>query len=92
MFEQQQRRRGAHAIGQRSLLVLVELDLRDREPTCVIHRELVEQRRERLARSAPFAPEVDRHREWRLQDLSVEGGVGGVEDVIGHYLSLRDCP
>jgi len=55
------------------LRVPVEIDLRDLQASVVLLRELFEQRRERLARATPFAPEVDEDGCRRLQDIGGEG-------------------
>src|ERR1051326_835023 len=59
VLEQHQRRDAADAELRRHRLVLVDVDLRDLQPPFILLRHLVEDRRDRLARAAPFRPVVD---------------------------------
>lgn len=84
VLEQQHRRRRAHAVGDGGLRVPVHLQLGHLQPPAVVGRELFQHRRQRLARAAPFAPEVDEDGGWGLQDVGGEGGVGDGEDIDVH--------
>src|SRR6185437_14402193 len=59
----------------------VDIELRDGELALVGLRHLVQDRREHLAGSAPFGPEIDQHRVCRLQDILVEGRVRNMLEV-----------
>ena len=69
LVEQQQRGDGADAVLRGERLLLVNVDLADFHLAVVFVGELVEQRRDHFARTAPFGPEIHEHGRWRLQDL-----------------------
>src|SRR5690606_7253143 len=56
--------------------VLVDVELDDLELAGLLLGDLLEDRGDRLARSAPLSPEVDQDGLGRAADLLVEGGVG----------------
>src|SRR5690606_29422024 len=65
------------------LLLLVHVDLGQLERAVVFAGELFQDRAQGLAGAAPFGPEVDQHgrRGRLLEDVGLEIGGGGVEDV-----------
>src|SRR5690606_1274810 len=67
----------------RDLRLLLGIDLGQQEGAVVVGRELFQDRPQRLARTAPFGPEVDqdRHLQRLLQDLGLEPPGRGIEDV-----------
>src|SRR5262245_58842086 len=81
VLEQHQRRDAADAELGRHLLVLVDVDLGDLQPPAILLGEVVEDRRDRLARPAPLGPVVDQHRRVGFQHLRFEGGVSYVMDI-----------
>src|SRR5262249_3118937 len=89
VLEQHQRRYAADAVLPRDLLVLVHIYLRDLELARVFLGDLVEHRRDRLARAAPFGPVVDQDGDLGLQDFGLEGRVVDVMDEFVHLLPLR---
>jgi hypothetical protein len=46
------------------------------ELSVVLLRQLIDQRRDHAARTAPGRPEVDKNRDIALEHLSLKGGVG----------------
>ena len=62
VLEQDQRRDGAHAVADRRLLVLVDVQLDDLHLAVELRRKLFEMRRDHLAGAAPFRPEIHDHR------------------------------
>ena len=97
VLDQHHGRDGADLEGAGQLLLGFDVDLRQAERAVVLGSQLLEDRAERLARAAPLGPEIDQHRDLQggLEDLGLEGGGGGVEDVggVGHWRgSLRTGP
>src|SRR5580765_252512 len=80
VLEQHQRRNAADAELGRHVAIFVDVHLGDLQATVVVLRDLVEDRRNHLARAAPLGPVVDQHRLAGLQHVGVERGVGGVFD------------
>src|SRR6185437_9473524 len=87
-LEDHQGRDTADAIGARSLLVLVGVDLGDLQLALVGLRDVVQQRRDGLARAAPLSPEIHQHRGVGLQHLGFEFIVADVGDMLAHGLVL----
>src|SRR5579875_689777 len=83
-LEHHQGRNAADAVGARGLLVLVDVDLGDLQPAGVIAGDVVQHRRDRLARAAPLRPEIQQHRCLGLQHLGFEVLVFDVGDVVAH--------
>src|SRR5579884_25903 len=76
-------RRDAHdAVPGGDGAVLVDVDLRDLEPPLVLLGELLDDRGDHPARTAPRRPEVHQHRGRRLEHLRVER-------LLRHSLRLR---
>src|SRR5207244_12587217 len=69
------RRAPAYAIWARSLRVFVDGDLGDGYPPGHLGGELVEKRRDHLARAAPFCPEIDEHRLAGAEYHGIEAAV-----------------
>src|SRR6185436_15707410 len=84
VLENHQRRDAADSIFRRRALVLVDVQLRDLQPSRIFLRHLVEYRRDHLARAAPLGPVIDQHGRGRLQHFGLERVVGYVMDVLGH--------
>ena len=62
LFEKQQRGNRAYPVLSGQFLVLVNIDLTNAYLAIVLFGELVEDRPERFARTAPFSPEIDQNR------------------------------
>src|SRR3990170_5226083 len=60
-FEEQERGDSHDPIVLELPLVLVAVHLREHDPACVLPREFLDGRFDRLARGAPIRPEVDDH-------------------------------
>src|SRR5690348_5269561 len=90
VLEHHQGRDAAHIVVARGLLVLVDVDLGYLEATAVARREVVEQRRDHLARAAPFGPEVDQHGAIGLEDLILELRVAHMRNILAHGTSPAD--
>ena len=69
---------------RRRLRVLVDVDLGDLEPVLVFLGDLVEHRCDHLARPTPLGPEVEQHGSGGFQNVLVERGVCGVNDLLAH--------
>src|SRR5258707_3054858 len=78
VLEQHQRRDSPDAELGRHALVLVDVDLRALEAAFVLLGDLVQDRRDRLARAAPSGPIIDQYRCLGLEDLRIETLVGHV--------------
>src|SRR5262245_24819700 len=78
-LEEEQGRDRAHLEARRQAGVLVDVDLGDRHAARVLLRELVQGRRDRLARAAPLRPEVHYDRPLLLGQRLVECGLGEVQ-------------
>src|SRR5512143_1293339 len=84
---------GRHALDAEALgdaRALVDVDLRDLVLADVLVGDLVDDRRELLARAAPRGREVDQDGGVGLEHLAVEGRVGNGDDVLaaGHAKCL----
>src|SRR5262245_51254044 len=73
VLEQDHRRDRGNAVPIRQLALLVDVDLDELDLTIALFGNPVENRRDRMTRSAPLGPEVDEHRSLALQNFSVEG-------------------
>ena len=73
------------AIRHRQVLLVVGVDLGEQDIAAVLFDELLEDRRQGPARSAPGGPEVDHHGGFArlLQDLRLEVLLGRVEHMLG---------
>ena len=69
VVEEQQGGNGADAVFGGQRLMFVNVDLADFHLAIVFVGEFIQQRRDHLARAAPFGPEIHEHGRWRLQDL-----------------------
>ena len=69
-------------------LVLVHVQLHERDPVTVLLGQLVEDRLHHAAGRAPGRPEVDHHGPAGLLHLAAERAVADVDDVIAHVLLL----
>src|ERR1700688_1328263 len=58
VLEQNQRRDATHAVFHRRLRVLVDIYLGDGDLALHVGRQFLQERRNRLARTAPFRPEI----------------------------------
>ena len=76
VLEQDQRRDAADAIFHRRLRILVDVDLGDRDLALHVAGQLLEERRDHLAGTAPLRPEVDEHRPGGAQHIGLERGIG----------------
>src|SRR6185503_1439532 len=75
VLEQHHHRDRGDAVALRQALLAVDVDLDDLD--LVLVGDPVEHRRDRVARTAPLGPEIDDHLALALQNLGVEGRVGG---------------
>ena len=66
--EKQQRWHSAHAVALHERRIVVDVHLRDAEFPSIFPGNLVEQRRDHFARSAPWRPEIHQDRDGRLED------------------------
>ena len=64
-LEHDERRDGAHALADRGLLVLVDVELDDLHLAVELGRQLLQVGRDHLAGTAPFRPEI--HQNWNLR-------------------------
>src|SRR3954471_23590453 len=78
VLEEHQRRDAADAELRRHHLVLVDVDLGDLQASAVLAGHLVQDRRDGLARSAPFGPVVHQHGGIGLQHFGLERVVGNM--------------
>ena len=78
--------------GGGEALVGVRVDLRERDLALALGDRLLEHRRELAARAAPRGPEVDDDRQLAraLDDVLLEGGLGGVEDHASRLPSVAE--
>ena len=72
VFEQKERRNGLHAEGRGKILAIVDIARVDLDLILVLLRNLLENRRERMARSAPDSREIDNDLTGALEDLLFE--------------------
>src|SRR5262249_47745369 len=70
----------------------VDVELRHGQLALVGLGDLVQHRREHLARTAPFGPEVDQNRVAGLQDVLLERGIGDLFDRVTHLNPLVGRP
>jgi len=68
----------------RGFRVLIDVELDDAELVFVLGRDRIEDRRDHLARAAPFGPEVEQHGLGRLYDVLLKGCVGRMYDLSTH--------
>ncbi len=91
VLHENDRRQAADAEGAGQLHLLVGVDLGELELAAVAVDDFLEDRAERLARTAPVGPEIEQHgrAQRRLHDLGLEVLFGGVEylEGIGHNVS-----
>src|SRR6266545_1584306 len=78
------RRDAGHPVVARGHRVLVDVHLHERDLVAVLSRDLVENRVDLAARSAPLGPEVDQDRLVALQDGGLEVGVGHCIHLVAH--------
>src|SRR6266852_2185049 len=67
VLEQQDRGNAANLKLERGIGIVVDVQLADRQFAGIVSRQRVDRRRQPLARSAPFGPEIHEHRSARLQ-------------------------
>jgi len=70
-------------------LVLVDVQLGDGQFARVGGSDVVQNRSDHLAWTAPFSPVVDQYRAFGLQDIGFEGGVGDMFDQIAAHGYLQ---
>src|SRR6266446_7477546 len=96
ILEQDQRRDAAYAVFHRCLRVLIDVDLGNSDLALHVARQLLQEGRNRLARTAPFRPEVDQHRTGGAEDVGVEGCIGHLagahEPLLNWRQTLWDAP
>ena len=68
-FQYEQRRDAAHAEAVGGAGVLVDVQLRHFHAAGQLGRELIDRRRQHVARAAPFGPHVEQHRRRAALDL-----------------------
>src|ERR1700730_755855 len=68
MLEQQDRWYAPNLKLERGVRIVVDVQLADRQLAGIVGRQGVDRRRQPLARSAPFGPEIHQHRSARFQD------------------------
>src|SRR5687768_4192130 len=85
VLEQHERRDAADAELGWGLLILVDVDLGDLQPALVLLGDFIEDRRDRLARTAPLRPVIDQHRGVGLQYLGLERIVGYALDGVARH-------
>src|SRR5579883_511264 len=84
VLEQHQRRDRHDAVLLRGRRALVDVELDDLDLAVErAGRDLFERGRDHLARAAPFGPEVDHHRLFRLEHLGLEIRVGNLANSHG---------
>src|SRR5690606_13372556 len=80
VLEQHQGRYAAHRVLGGGRRILVHVQLGDLDAAVVVAGDLVEDRRDHLARATPFGPVVDEHGGVRLQHVLVERVVANLLD------------
>src|SRR3954454_6464812 len=93
IFEDDERGNAHHFEASGGVGVVVDVELGDAHLARLLGRDLLEDRGDHLARTAPLGPEVDDdHIGAGAGDLLVEGGVGQGADALSHRalpLSVR---
>src|SRR5215472_6001006 len=79
-----------YAIAGRYLRVVIDIDLHDLEPPGVFIRQIVDDRSDRTAGSAPWRPKIDQDRLGRLENFLLKTRIGHVDYlVVRHGLKIR---
>ena len=84
VLEEEQGRDQRTSYCGRGLLVLVDVEADDLQ-VLALGVDLLEDRVDDAAGTAPGRPEVDEHGALGLQDVGLEGGVGHVGELAGHW-------
>src|SRR5216683_1587588 len=90
LLEQHQGRDRHDAVFLRGRRVLVDVELDDLDLAVERACDLLERRRDHLARPAPFGPEIHHDRLARLEDLSLEIRIGNLAPAHGMPRLVRE--
>src|SRR6185503_2211244 len=83
-FEDQERWNGMDLVLQCEVLIVIHIHFPNANFSIVLGRELVENRSDRAARTAPLSPKVDQHRNRRLEDILVKIRFCNGKDICSH--------
>src|SRR5947209_17339568 len=89
-LEEQQGRNSPNAESRGSLLVGINVQLADLYLSDVIGRYLVHRGSHHPAWSAPFSPEVHKHRDFRLKYILVKGRIRKGQRVVACHISFSN--
>src|SRR6478735_1970440 len=87
VLEEDHRRDREHLVLGRGLLVLVDVDADDLE-VVALAVDLLQDRVDDAAGTAPRSPEIDEHGAVGIEDIGFEGGVGYVGQFPSHWISV----
>ena len=88
--EHEQRWNAHDAVLHRDIWIVIDIQLGDGQVVAVLIGDLVKDRCDLLARSAPLCPEVDYDRLVRTDDCFIECVAGQVDDFVCHDKSQQD--
>ena len=91
VFQHEQRRDAAYAEAVGDAGILVDVQLRHFHAPGQFRRELVDRRRQHVARPAPVGPHVEQHRRRASLDLCRECRVGHFDGPAGAFRQRRSC-
>jgi hypothetical protein len=86
VFEKNKRGYGTDAVFARSRRIVVHIHLGNLDPSIEFRRQLIDNRSNGLARTAPWRPEIDEAGKVSLQDLGVKFIVGNMD----HFIACHD--
>ncbi len=86
--EQKQGWNSANVLLRRRFRILIVVDLDDSESIPIFGCDRIQDRRDHLARAAPFRPKVEKHGLRGFDDVGLEGCVGRMYDLITHVINL----
>src|SRR5690349_3298910 len=88
-LDDEQIRDAAHAVARGDLRIVVDVDLDHLEAAVVLARQLVDRWGDRLARPAPWGPEIDQNRLIGLQHFGIEVSVSHMRNFVAcHSFSI----
>ena len=79
VLEEHQSWNTAYAIFHGNILILFDVELDQVQAALILVSDLIEDRRDRLARSAPLSPEVYQYWYLRVENFIVPGVLGNFE-------------